>query len=89
MSEKSQNNSEQEKETNEFLYPIGKYYGEFTPGKLAFNSNLQIFAQRVSYLCALEAGGKISPETTYLEIKKFWEELEKSQENLIENDPFS
>ncbi len=25
----------------QFLYPIGNYYGEFTPEKLVFNANLQ------------------------------------------------
>lgn len=73
---------------DEFLYPIGKYYGKFTPSKLAFNANLQIFAQKVAYLCSLEANGKISPEDTYLEIKKIWQQLQKSKKELLENDPF-
>jgi hypothetical protein len=72
-----------------FLYPIGKYYGEFTPGKLAFNANLQLFAQKVAYLCDLEANDKISPEDTYQEIKKLWKQLQRSKEELLENDPFS
>lgn len=82
MSEESSNNQSKD----EFLFPLSKYYGEFTPGKLAFNANLQTFAQYVSYLCNLEANGKISPETTYQEIKKFWEELKQSKKNLLEND---
>ena len=43
-----------------FLYPIGKYYGQFTPENLVFDANLQEFAQRVAYLCGLETNGKIT-----------------------------
>ncbi len=56
MLEKDDNNHEKEK----FLDPTAKYYGKFTPENLAFNANLQEFAQRVSYLCGLESNGKIS-----------------------------
>jgi hypothetical protein len=89
MSKESQDNQDNQTDKNEFLYPIGKYYGEFTPGKLAFNANLQMFAQQVSYLCSLETNGKISAEDTYLEIRKFWKQLQRSKKELLENDPFS
>ncbi len=69
----------------QFLYPIGNYYGEFTPQNLVFNANLQQFAQQVSYLCSLEANGKISPEDTYEEIKKFWKQLKHSKKELLDN----
>ena len=72
-----------------FLYPIGKYYGEFTPGNLVFNANLQLFAQQVSYLCDLEANGKISPEDTYDEIKKFWKQLKRSKKELLDKTKFT
>lgn len=73
-----------------FLYPLGRYYGKFTPENLAFNANLQEFAQRVSLLCALEAGGKVSPETTYQEIKTLWSQLTRSKQTLLEGqDPTS
>jgi hypothetical protein len=39
---------QQDNEKEKFLYPTGKYYGEFTPENLTFNANLQEFAQRVS-----------------------------------------
>ena len=32
---------------DEFLYPLGNFNGEFTPQNLAFNANLQQFAQKV------------------------------------------
>lgn len=73
----------------EFLYPIGNYYGEFTPEKMVFNANLQQFAQRVVYLCSLEANGKITPEDAYDEIKKFWQQLKLSKEELLDRTSFT
>lgn len=69
---------------NQFLYPIGRYRGEFTPEHLAFNANLQEFAQRVSLLCGLETGGKISTNEAYKEIKELWAQLKKSKEALLD-----
>ena len=66
-------------ERDEFLYPRSRYRGEFTPEKLAFNANLQEFAQRVSYICALETSGKISTEEAYQQIKSLWKQLKKSK----------
>jgi cephalosporin-C deacetylase-like acetyl esterase len=82
MLEKDDNNHEKEK----FLYPTAKYYGKFTPENLAFNANLQEFAQRVSYLCGLESNGKICTQDAYEEIKNFWKQLEKSRQSLFENE---
>jgi hypothetical protein len=67
-----------------FFYPIAKYRGDFSPQSLTFNANLQEFAQRVSLLCSLETSGKISPETTYKEIKQLWKSLKASKHNLLE-----
>ena len=80
---------ESDKTKEEFLYPTGKYYGEFTPQNLVFNANLQKFAQQVSYLCSLEANGKISPHDTYDEIKKFWKQLKSSKKELLDNTDFT
>ena len=71
------------------MYPIGNYYGEFTPQNLAFNANLQVFAQQVMYLCNLEANGKMKPEDTYEEIKKFWKQLKHSKKELLDNTDFT
>lgn len=79
MTEKSRNINK------EFLYPIGNYHGKFSPEKLVFNANLQQFSQQVSYFCGLEANGKISPEDTYDEIKKFWKRLKHSKKELLDN----
>jgi len=76
-------------DSNDFLYPRSRYYGEFKPENLVFNANLQEFAQRVNYLCSLETGGKISPEEAYQEIKDMWKQLKRSKKQLgIGENPF-
>ncbi len=64
---------------NSFLYPRSRYYGPFTPEYLAFNANLQEFSQRVSYIVALETGGKLSPEQAYEQMKCLWKQLKQSK----------
>ncbi len=71
-------------EKDKFLSPIGKYRGEFTPEQLAFNANLQEFAQRVSLICGLETGGKISSKDAYYEIKQLWKRLRESKKALLD-----
>lgn len=70
-----------------FLFPRSKYWGEFTPQQLAFNANLQEFAQRVSLVCNLETGGKMSADQAYDEIKRLWKDLKQSKANLIDAPP--
>ncbi|MGF1567316.1 MAG: hypothetical protein ACFCVD_04475 [Nodosilinea sp.] len=67
-----------------FLFPRSKYWGEFTPQRLAFNANLQEFAQRVSFVCNLETGGKMSSIDAYDEIKRLWKDLKQSKHNLLD-----
>ena len=64
---------------NNFLYPQSRYYGEFTPEYLAFNANLQEFAQKLSYISALQTGGKLSPEQAYEQVKHLWKQLKQSK----------
>lgn len=71
---------------DDFLFPRSKYWGEFSPQRLAFNANLQEFAQRVSFLCNLETGGKLEPEEAYNEIKRLWKDLKNSKKNLIDSE---
>ncbi|MEL7328843.1 MAG: hypothetical protein AAGJ69_03260 [Cyanobacteria bacterium J06559_1] len=66
--------------------PRHRYHGEFTPQNLAFNANLQEFAQRVSLICGLETGGKVSSSEAYDDIKKLWKELKASKKNLVKKD---
>lgn len=74
------------KQLEEFLTPRSKYQGEFTPQNLAFNANLQEFAQRVSLICGLETGGKVSSADAYDDIKKLWKELKASKKSLLKKD---
>jgi hypothetical protein len=58
-----------------FLYPRSTYRGQ--PQHLAFNTELQEFSQRLSYLCALEANGKMPQEETFQKIEAMWNCLER------------
>ena len=64
---------------NSFLYPRSTYYGRFTPEALAFNANLQEFAQKVSFISALETAGKLSPLQAYEQVESLWKHLKKSK----------
>jgi hypothetical protein len=66
-----------------FLHARHAYQGEVTLGNLAFDANLQEFASRVAIICALETGGKISPQEAYSQIKSLWQKFAASAENLI------
>ena len=69
---------------DKFLFPRARYYGDFTPENLAFNANLQEFAQRVATICGLETGGKISPEDAYEQIRTLWKTLKRSKAGLLD-----
>jgi hypothetical protein len=69
--------------TTKCLFPQSRYYGTFTPENLMFNANLQEFSHRVSILCSLETGGKISSQEAYLQIEELWHRLEQSKRNLF------
>jgi len=74
------------RQKEEFFYPVSRYRGEFTPKRLAFNANLQEFAQRVALLCSLETGGKITPQAAYQEIKDLWRQLKLSKKELLDQE---
>lgn len=65
-----------------FLHPHYPYRGQVKPENLVFNANLQEFAQKVSYICNLETGGKIPPEDAYKQIKSLWKEVKRSKKKL-------
>ncbi|AFY76458.1 MAG: hypothetical protein IGR93_01160 [Hydrococcus sp. C42_A2020_068] len=78
------------RDKEDFLYPRSPYRGKVKPENLVFNANLQEFAQRVSYICNLETGGKIAPEEAYEQIKALWKELRQSKKQLgIGENPFA
>lgn len=65
-----------------FLYRHYKYLGQVKPENLVFNANLQEFAQRVSFICNLETGGKLSPQESYQQIESLWQQLTQSYKAL-------
>lgn len=67
---------------NNFLYPRTPYHGKVQPENLVFNANLQEFAQKISYICNLETGGKLPPDEAYKQIKSLWKELKRSKKAL-------
>lgn len=69
----------------DFLYPKSDYQGSFQPENLVFNSNLQEFSQRVSYICALQTNGKLSPNESFQKIESLWTQLSQSHHHLIIN----
>lgn len=69
---------------DDFLIPRSSYWGKPTLPNLTFNANLQEFAQRVSFICNLETGGKITSEEAYHEIKGLWKQLKHSKKNLLD-----
>jgi len=73
-------------EKERFMNPISRYRGEFSPENIAFDANLQEFTNRISIICALETGGKISPTEAYQQIKDLWTDLDQSKKNLLSND---
>ncbi|MEM9001980.1 MAG: hypothetical protein AAGE59_00500 [Cyanobacteria bacterium P01_F01_bin.86] len=77
-----QNSESPDKGKRDLLYPRSRYYGKFKPQHLAFNANLQEFAQRISYICGLETGGKISALEAYKMVKQSWKELKRSKKGL-------
>lgn len=79
--------ADKEPTKDNFFYPRSKYWGEFSPQNLAFNANLQEFAQRISFVCNLETGGKITAEEAYREIKALWKELKQSKKSLLDVPP--
>ncbi len=67
---------------DDFIYPRSTYRGEFTPENLVFDANLQEFAQKVAYTCALESSGKISQAEAYDRIRDVWKSLKRSRKEL-------
>lgn len=73
-------------EKERFMNPTSRYRGVFSPENVAFDANLQEFTNRISIICALETGGKISPIDAYQQIKALWTELDRSKKNLLADD---
>lgn len=70
------------KDKENFFYPRSRYYGQVKPQDLVFNANLQEFTQRVSLICNLQTGGKMTPEEAYYQIKNLWKQLKLTKKGL-------
>jgi hypothetical protein len=64
------------------LCAFARYHGEFTPANLVFNANLQEFSQKVSFIVALETGGKLSALAAYEQIEALRDVLLQSKQQL-------
>ena len=69
---------------DDFIYSQARYRGNFSPQNLAFDANLQEFAQKIGYVCALETNGKISAKEAYDRIKDLWHQLKTSKKELLD-----
>jgi hypothetical protein len=67
-----------------FFNPKSSFRGDFTPENLAFNANLQEFANRVAIICNLETGGRVSADEAYKQIKQLWKQLKQSKAELLD-----
>ncbi|WP_346290233.1 DUF7219 family protein [Sphaerothrix gracilis] len=67
---------------DDFINPRSAYRGDVQPENLAFNANLQEFAQRVNHICNLETSGKLKSQAAYEAIYELWQTLEASKQGL-------
>lgn len=56
---------------------------DWSPERLAFHQNLEAFAERVGFIVALQANGKMTQERAYSHIKKLWSQLKDSKGHLL------
>ncbi|MGP1375400.1 MAG: DUF7219 family protein [Almyronema sp.] len=68
--------------TSDFLFPRSRYYGPPTSENIAFDAELQVFSQRVSYIFNLQTAGKLSPQEAYQEVKLAWKSLKRKKKQL-------
>ena len=59
---------------------------DWSPERLAFHQNLESFAERVGLIVGLQSNGKMSQDQAYDEIRKLWQSLRTSKDNLLEGD---
>ncbi|MEB3882028.1 hypothetical protein [Lyngbya sp. CCY1209] len=69
-------------ELNNFVNPRYRYRGPDKPENFLFNATLQEFAQNVSYVAALQTGGKITSSESYEQIKMGFKQLKKAHKQL-------
>lgn len=60
--------------------------GHWTPQRAAFHHNLELFAERIGLIVALQSNGKISQEDSYTQIRDLWKTLKESRKELLPDD---
>jgi hypothetical protein len=70
------------RELDDFLFPHSPFRGEASAEAIVFDANLQEFAQKVSYICNLQNGGKLDQVEAYNAIKALWKELKHSKKQM-------
>lgn len=68
----------------QFLLAQSRYYGSPTPENSVFNTNLQMFAQKVSIISALHTGNKLSSPEAFAQVEQLWQQLDHSQKKLLQ-----
>lgn len=69
-------------EESESLHRYSPSKDDIKLQNLVSNSNLQEFSNKISYICSLETGGKLTPKQSYRQIKALWKQLKRSREKL-------
>ncbi|WP_259728643.1 MULTISPECIES: hypothetical protein [Synechococcaceae] len=72
--------------THSPMESFSQYRGDdWTPERVAFHQNLEMFAERVGLIVGLQSNGKVSQDNAYSEIRQLWKELKGSKGHLIDN----
>jgi hypothetical protein len=56
---------------------------DLLPEQIIMEANIKEFGHRISLICALETGGKITSDEAYARIKQTWKELKGSRKGLL------
>jgi hypothetical protein len=60
---------------------------DFSIEWLLLEANIKEFAHKISIVCALEAGGKLTSSQAYEQIKDTWKRLKASRKALLGSTP--
>lgn len=85
MTSKPDREQDSHPEEERFLHPLGADRDRCSLPELVFDAKLQEFARQVSYICAVESKGKISPQIAYSQIRMLVHQLKESNKESIES----
>ncbi len=66
-----------------FFRPKYHYYGKNNPENISFNTYLQEFSQKISYISSLETNGKLSSDEAYRQLKHLWKQLKEAKKQFL------